>query len=92
MMISIFYFIFFFSLICMVMVRKHYLLTLMSLELIFLALFFMFFFYLNFFMFEFYFGLIFLILGVCEASLGVSVLVYLVRSVGNDYINNFNLC
>nr|YP_009629407.1 NADH dehydrogenase subunit 4L [Saccharosydne procerus]AVV32041.1 NADH dehydrogenase subunit 4L [Saccharosydne procerus] len=82
----------FFSLVTLILVRKHYLMSLISLELIFIILFIMFYFYLNFFMFEYFFGLIYLILGVCEASLGLSMLVYLVRSVGSDYLDILNLC
>nr|QBZ38091.1 NADH dehydrogenase subunit 4L [Bambusiphaga maculata] len=91
-MIYLIFFIFMMNVLSMMMVRKHYLLTLISLELIFLTLFYFIFFYMNNFGFESYFGLVFLILGVCEASLGLSVLVYLVRSVGFDYLNSFSLC
>nr|YP_009987540.1 NADH dehydrogenase subunit 4L [Epeurysa nawaii]QBZ38000.1 NADH dehydrogenase subunit 4L [Epeurysa nawaii]QBZ38013.1 NADH dehydrogenase subunit 4L [Epeurysa nawaii] len=83
---------FFFSLMCMFKVRKHFLLTLINLEFIFLTLFSLIFFYLNFFGFEFYFSLVFLILSVCEASMGLSILVYLVRKTGLDYADSLNLC
>nr|YP_009987501.1 NADH dehydrogenase subunit 4L [Bambusiphaga furca]QBZ37961.1 NADH dehydrogenase subunit 4L [Bambusiphaga furca] len=91
-MTYIFFFTFIFSLLSIFFVRKHYLLTLINLELIFLIMFFFLFFYLNFFNFEGYFSLIFLILGVCEASLGLSLLVYLVRKFNFDYLDSFNLC
>nr|QBZ38078.1 NADH dehydrogenase subunit 4L [Bambusiphaga luodianensis] len=91
-MTYIFFYIFVFSSLSIFFVRSHYLLTLICMELIFLILFFFFFFYMNFFGFEGYFGLIFLILGVCEASLGLTMLVYLVRKVSFDYLDSFNLC
>nr|QBZ38117.1 NADH dehydrogenase subunit 4L [Malaxella flava]QBZ38130.1 NADH dehydrogenase subunit 4L [Malaxella flava] len=91
-MTYLFFMIFFFSFVGLVLVRKHYLLTLIVLEFIFLTLFFLMTFYLNFFGFENYFSLVYLILGVCEASLGLSIMVYLVRSVKFDYLSSFNLC
>nr|YP_009987514.1 NADH dehydrogenase subunit 4L [Bambusiphaga taibaishana]QBZ37974.1 NADH dehydrogenase subunit 4L [Bambusiphaga taibaishana] len=86
------FFMFITGLFCCMMVRKHYLLTLISLEMIFLSLFFFFFFFVNNYLFEMYFILIILIFGVCGASMGLSILVYLVRKVGFDYLNNFSLC
>nr|QWW90536.1 NADH dehydrogenase subunit 4L [Matsumuramata muiri] len=82
----------FFNFIGLVMVRSHYLMVLISLELIFIILFNMFYFYLNFFNFEFYFGLVYLILGVCESCLGLSLLVYMVRSLSLSYVDSFILC
>nr|QBZ38208.1 NADH dehydrogenase subunit 4L [Mahmutkashgaria sulcatus] len=83
---------FFFNLIGLVMVRKHYLMVLISLELIFIILFSLIYLYLNFFNFEYYFGLIYLILGVCESCLGLSLLVYLVRKSNMSYLNSFMMC
>nr|YP_010384946.1 NADH dehydrogenase subunit 4L [Arcotheres purpureus]UPL64943.1 NADH dehydrogenase subunit 4L [Arcotheres purpureus] len=40
---------------------------------------------------EVYFGLFFLSLVVCEGALGLSLLVYIVRSHGNDYFKSFNM-
>nr|YP_010384959.1 NADH dehydrogenase subunit 4L [Pinnotheres excussus]UPL64956.1 NADH dehydrogenase subunit 4L [Pinnotheres excussus] len=40
---------------------------------------------------EIYFGLFFLTLVVCEGALGLSLLVYIVRSHGNDYFKSFNM-
>nr|BDL61488.1 NADH dehydrogenase subunit 4l [Arcotheres sp. GK-2022] len=40
---------------------------------------------------EVYFGLFFLGLVVCEGALGLSLLVYIVRSHGNDYFKSFNV-
>nr|YP_010980737.1 NADH dehydrogenase subunit 4L [Koreoleptoxis friniana]WOC29677.1 NADH dehydrogenase subunit 4L [Koreoleptoxis friniana]WOC88157.1 NADH dehydrogenase subunit 4L [Koreoleptoxis friniana] len=35
-------------------------------------------------------ALIFITLGVCEASLGLSVLVSMIRARGNDYVSSFS--
>nr|UPX88547.1 NADH dehydrogenase subunit 4L [Nicrophorus vespilloides] len=71
--------------------RKHFLLMLLSLEFIVLSLYFMIFLYLNFYSYELYFSMIFLIMSVCEGALGLSILVSLIRSHGNDYVQSFNL-
>nr|YP_026126.1 NADH dehydrogenase subunit 4L [Philaenus spumarius]AAT39440.1 NADH dehydrogenase subunit 4L [Philaenus spumarius] len=71
-------------------IRKHILLCLLSLEFIVLSLFLMLYFYLVNFNYELYFSMIYLSFSVCEGVLGLSVLVAMVRSHGNDYLNSFN--
>nr|UFR82860.1 NADH dehydrogenase subunit 4L [Goliathus goliatus]UFR82899.1 NADH dehydrogenase subunit 4L [Mecynorhina torquata ugandensis] len=71
--------------------RKHLLLMLLSLEYIILSLYFNLYIYLMYFSFEFYFGMIFLTMSVCEGALGLSILVSLVRTHGNDYFQTFNV-
>ncbi|YP_009270981.1 NADH dehydrogenase subunit 4L (mitochondrion) [Agrilus planipennis] len=71
--------------------RKHLLLTLLSLEFIVLSLYFMLSFSLMFFNYEFFFLMIFLTFSVCEGALGLSILVSLVRTHGNDYFQSFNI-
>nr|YP_010397353.1 NADH dehydrogenase subunit 4L [Glycyphana fulvistemma]UQJ77460.1 NADH dehydrogenase subunit 4L [Glycyphana fulvistemma] len=71
--------------------RKHLLLMLLSLEFIILSLYFNLYIYLMYFGFEFYFGMIFLTMSVCEGALGLSILVSLVRTHGNDYFQTFNV-
>lgn len=71
--------------------RKHFLLILLRLEFIVLSLYFIIFLYLNFYSYELYFRIIFLIIRVCEGALGLSILVSLIRSHGNDYVQSFNL-
>lgn len=69
--------------------RKHLLNTLLSLEFIILGIFFLIsscFLGLNI---EVYFILFFLALAVCEGSLGLSLLVSIVRTHGNDYFRRF---
>nr|AOY39353.1 NADH dehydrogenase subunit 4L [Nosodendron sp. BMNH 840466] len=67
------------------MKRKHLLLMLMSLEFIILSLYMLIFIYLNLYDFEVYFSMLFLTMSVCESALGLSILVSLIRTHGNDY-------
>lgn len=71
--------------------RKHLLLMLLSLEFIILSLYFNIYLFLINFNFEFYFGIIFLTIRVCEGAIGLSVLVSLIRTHGNDYFQTFNI-
>nr|ALO76277.1 NADH deshydrogenase subunit 4L [Leucocelis sp. LEU01] len=71
--------------------RKHLLLMLLSLEFIILSLYFNLYIYLMYFGYEFYFGMIFLTMSVCEGALGLSILVSLIRTHGNDYFQTFNI-
>nr|QNP09632.1 NADH dehydrogenase subunit 4L [Ochthebius sp. IBE<ESP> AN104] len=71
--------------------RKHLLLILLSLEFIILSLYFNMFLYLSFYLNELYFTMIFLSMSVCEGALGLSLLVSLIRSHGNDYFQSFNI-
>lgn len=65
--------------------RKHLLLILLSLEFIVLSLYIRIFFYLSLYDFEYFFRLIFLTFSVCEGVLGLSLMVLLIRTHGNDY-------
>nr|ART65593.1 NADH dehydrogenase subunit 4L [Lamprigera yunnana] len=87
-MFMFFYFIglFMFSFKC-----KHLLLMLLSLEFIMINLFFGLSVIMSMFFMENYFLMIFFSMGVCEGVLGLSILVSLIRSYGNDYFNSFNL-
>nr|QNP10015.1 NADH dehydrogenase subunit 4L [Aulacochthebius sp. IBE<ESP> RA1155] len=71
--------------------RKHLLLMLLSLEFIILSLYFNLFIMLSYFNNEFYFSMIFISMSVCEGALGLSLLVSIIRSHGNDYFNSFNI-
>nr|QJT42851.1 NADH dehydrogenase subunit 4L [Agrilus mali] len=71
--------------------RKHLLLTLLSLEFIVLSLYFLSSFSLSFFSYEFFFLMIFLTFSVCEGALGLSILVSIIRTHGNDYFQSFNV-
>jgi len=68
--------------------RKHLLIVLLSLEMIVLVIFLMLFLRLKEFYNEVSFSLLFLTFCVCEGSLGLSILVSIVRSHGNDYLGS----
>nr|ARI43897.1 NADH dehydrogenase subunit 4L [Harmonia axyridis]ARI43906.1 NADH dehydrogenase subunit 4L [Harmonia axyridis] len=82
---------FIFSILNFFINRKHLLMTLLSLELVILTLFMMMYFYLSYFSYEFYFVVVFLTMSVCESVLGLSLLVSMIRSYGNDYFNSLNI-
>nr|YP_009995307.1 NADH dehydrogenase subunit 4L [Ochthebius minoicus]QNP09710.1 NADH dehydrogenase subunit 4L [Ochthebius minoicus] len=84
-------FMYFSGLLTFCMKRKHLLLMLLSLEFIILSLYMMIFIYLSYFINEYYFSMIFISMSVCEGALGLSLLVSLIRSHGNDYFQSFNI-
>nr|AXS66217.1 NADH dehydrogenase subunit 4L [Cerambycidae sp. 1 KM-2017] len=69
--------------------RKHLLLMLLSLEFVVLALFLNIFLYLSL-LNDYFFSMIFLTMSVCEGSLGLSILVMMIRSCGNDFVLTFS--
>nr|YP_010946579.1 NADH dehydrogenase subunit 4L [Margattea concava]WGO57297.1 NADH dehydrogenase subunit 4L [Margattea concava] len=71
--------------------RKHLLLTLMSLEFIVLVLYFMIYLYLMEMDYELFFSMVFLTFSVCEGALGLSILVSMIRSYGNDYFSTYSV-
>nr|YP_010411452.1 NADH dehydrogenase subunit 4L [Meliboeus sinae]URN73098.1 NADH dehydrogenase subunit 4L [Meliboeus sinae] len=71
--------------------RKHLLLALLSLEYLVLTLYFFIMISSYYFGYEFFFSMIFLTLTVCEGALGLSVLVSLIRTHGNDYFKSFSV-
>nr|YP_010946358.1 NADH dehydrogenase subunit 4L [Balta vilis]WGO57076.1 NADH dehydrogenase subunit 4L [Balta vilis] len=71
--------------------RKHLLITLLSLEFIVLVIYIVMHYYLCFFYYELYFVVVFLTFSVCEGALGLSILVSMIRSFGNDYFSNYNM-
>nr|YP_010447343.1 NADH dehydrogenase subunit 4L [Piophila casei]UTN43263.1 NADH dehydrogenase subunit 4L [Piophila casei] len=71
--------------------RKHLLSMLLSLEYIVLSLFYLLFLYLNLFNYEGFFSMMFLTFSVCEGALGLSILVSMIRTHGNDYFQSFNV-
>jgi NADH-ubiquinone oxidoreductase chain 4L len=79
------------GLFCFVSNRKHLLSILLSLEYIVLILFFILFIYLNILNYENYFSIIFLTFRVCEGALGLSILVSIIRTHGNDYFQSFRI-
>nr|UFZ13238.1 NADH dehydrogenase subunit 4L [Orohermes crepusculus] len=70
--------------------RKHLLLMLLSLEFMVISLFMGLMIFLNMYSYELYFSMIFLTFSVCEGALGLSILVSMIRTHGNDFFNSFN--
>nr|YP_011032075.1 NADH dehydrogenase subunit 4L [Carinata recurvata]WRH31305.1 NADH dehydrogenase subunit 4L [Carinata recurvata] len=83
--------IFFFSVISMIFIRKHILLVLISLEFIVLLILLISVIFCLKSEFSFYVYLLFMTLFVCEAVLGLSLLVNMIRCHGNDYLNSMFL-
>nr|YP_009918089.1 NADH dehydrogenase subunit 4L [Serratella sp. Yunnan-2018]QLP88991.1 NADH dehydrogenase subunit 4L [Serratella sp. Yunnan-2018] len=71
--------------------RKHLLMTLLSLEFISLSLYLLLYLYLLSKSSEFFFLMVFLTFIVCEGALGLSILVSMIRTHGNDYFQTFNV-
>lgn len=71
--------------------RKHLLNTLLRLEFVILRVFWAIVLYIIRVGIEIYFVLFFLTLGVCEGALGLSLLISIVCSHGNDYFGRFNV-
>nr|YP_010144780.1 NADH dehydrogenase subunit 4L [Sclomina erinacea]QQL93412.1 NADH dehydrogenase subunit 4L [Sclomina erinacea]WGT86854.1 NADH dehydrogenase subunit 4L [Sclomina erinacea]WGT86867.1 NADH dehydrogenase subunit 4L [Sclomina erinacea]WGT86880.1 NADH dehydrogenase subunit 4L [Sclomina erinacea]WGT86893.1 NADH dehydrogenase subunit 4L [Sclomina erinacea] len=71
--------------------RKHLLLTLLSLEFLALSLYFYLFIYLCCYGMSYYFILVFLTFIVCEGALGLGILVCLIRSQGSDNISSLSI-
>nr|YP_010350266.1 NADH dehydrogenase subunit 4L [Endoxyla cinereus]UOK09646.1 NADH dehydrogenase subunit 4L [Endoxyla cinereus] len=70
---------------------KHLLIVLMSLEFIVLSIFFLLLIFLLKIEYDMYMLMVFLVFSVCEGALGLSILVSMIRTYGNDYFQSFNL-
>nr|QWC54448.1 NADH dehydrogenase subunit 4L [Macdunnoughia hybrida] len=71
--------------------HKHLLIVLLSLEFMVLSIFFFFLTYLSMIDYDMYMLMVFLVFSVCEGALGLSILVSMIRTHGNDYFQSFNL-
>nr|WEV93838.1 NADH dehydrogenase subunit 4L [Patania balteata] len=71
--------------------HKHLLIVLLSLEFIVLSIFFFLILLFNYIEYDMYMLMIFLVFSVCEGALGLSILVSMIRTHGNDYFQSFNL-
>lgn len=71
--------------------RKHLLLILLRLEFLVLSVYLNLFIYLRYLFNDFFFSIVFLTFTVCEGALGLSILVSLIRTHGNDYFQSFNI-
>nr|YP_011036728.1 NADH dehydrogenase subunit 4L [Xestocephalus limpidissimus]WRK21332.1 NADH dehydrogenase subunit 4L [Xestocephalus limpidissimus] len=76
------------SLLSLLLVRKHILLILISMEFIVLSLLFFVYSFCLMMKCSFYLYLFFMCFYVCEGVLGLSVLVIMIRCHGNDYLNS----
>lgn len=83
--------IYFFGNIIFVSKHKHLLIVLLRLEFIVLRIFFIILIYLRFLESDIYILIVFLVFSVCEGALGLSILVSIIRTHGNDYFQSFNL-
>nr|BAN70249.1 NADH dehydrogenase subunit 4L [Chrysomallon squamiferum] len=79
-----------FSMLALALQRKHLLSCLLSLEALTLSWFVFLFGESCMQNFESFSVLVFITLAACEASLGLAILVSLIRTHGNDYVFNFN--
>nr|YP_010134481.1 NADH dehydrogenase subunit 4L [Pseudonoorda nigropunctalis]QWM93971.1 NADH dehydrogenase subunit 4L [Pseudonoorda nigropunctalis] len=71
--------------------HKHLLIVLLSLEFIVMSIFFFLLIYFSFIENEMFMLMVFLVFSVCEGALGLSILVSMIRTHGNDYFQSFNL-
>nr|WEV93810.1 NADH dehydrogenase subunit 4L [Herpetogramma luctuosalis] len=71
--------------------HKHLLIVLLSLEFIVLSIFFFMVLMLSYIEYDMYMLMVFLVFSVCEGALGLSILVSMIRTHGNDYFQSFNL-
>nr|YP_010048898.1 NADH dehydrogenase subunit 4L [Paralipsa gularis]QPK77271.1 NADH dehydrogenase subunit 4L [Paralipsa gularis] len=71
--------------------RKHLLIVLLSLEFMVLSIFFFLSIYFLMFDENMYMLMVFLVFSVCEGALGLSILVAMIRTHGNDYFQSFSL-
>uniref|UniRef100_UPI0030011A78 NADH dehydrogenase subunit 4L n=1 Tax=Gonypeta brunneri TaxID=2909294 RepID=UPI0030011A78 len=90
-MMMMFIFMFFCGLWIFCSKRKHLLVTLLSLEFIVLILFILLYYYVMLMSGELYITMFFMSFAVCEGALGLSILVSMIRTHGNDYFNSFGL-
>nr|AID21712.1 NADH dehydrogenase subunit 4L [Hellula undalis] len=71
--------------------HKHLLIVLLSLEFIVLSIFFFLVLMFSNIEYDMYMLMVFLVFSVCEGALGLSILVSMIRTHGNDYFQSFNL-
>nr|YP_010925334.1 NADH dehydrogenase subunit 4L [Hylurgus ligniperda]WGL40353.1 NADH dehydrogenase subunit 4L [Hylurgus ligniperda]WKD83327.1 NADH dehydrogenase subunit 4L [Hylurgus ligniperda] len=69
---------------------KHFLLMLISLEAMVVSLYVLLFFYCSQFNYEYFISMFFLTFSICESSLGLSLLVLLIRTYGLDMVMVYN--
>nr|QXJ42136.1 NADH dehydrogenase subunit 4L [Sepiolinae sp. GS-2021] len=70
---------------------KHILNMMLSFEIMMLGVIFLFLLSLGFYSNDYSLMMVIVVFGVCEASLGLSLLVSMVRVHGNDYVKSLNM-
>nr|YP_010583789.1 NADH dehydrogenase subunit 4L [Octopus salutii]UXN83985.1 NADH dehydrogenase subunit 4L [Octopus salutii] len=70
---------------------KHILNILLGFEVLTLSVLFMFFFSLSMISLNLYLVIVLIVFSVCEATLGLSLLVSFIRLHGNDYVNSLSV-
>ena len=78
------------ALIALSLQYKHLLRVLLSLEAATMSVFIILFSFSNNISFNGEISLILITLGACEARLGLSILVFIIRAQGNDYVSRFS--
>nr|QOL00773.1 NADH dehydrogenase subunit 4L [Xya japonica] len=71
--------------------RKHLMIILLSLEFMVLSLFILIINWMMLIQEEVYFLIMFFVFSVCEGSLGLTILVSMIRSHGNDYFSSWGM-
>nr|YP_010852791.1 NADH dehydrogenase subunit 4L [Gonepteryx amintha]WGL40171.1 NADH dehydrogenase subunit 4L [Gonepteryx amintha]WHS18937.1 NADH dehydrogenase subunit 4L [Gonepteryx amintha] len=71
--------------------HKHLLIVLLSLEFIVLSMYLLMMIYFTMMNYNMYMLMVFLVFSVCEGALGLSILVSMIRTYGNDYFQSYNL-
>nr|YP_006883040.1 NADH dehydrogenase subunit 4L [Acleris fimbriana]ADU58123.1 NADH dehydrogenase subunit 4L [Acleris fimbriana]UDU84874.1 NADH dehydrogenase subunit 4L [Acleris fimbriana] len=84
-------FMFFIGNLIFVSKHKHLLINLLSLEFMVLSIFLFMLMILSYMNINMYMLMVFLVFAVCEGALGLSILVSMIRTHGNDYFQSFNL-
>nr|WGO58194.1 NADH dehydrogenase subunit 4L [Allacta xizangensis] len=71
--------------------RSHLLIVLLSLEFMVLIMYLILYNFVYFYNYELFLVILFLTFSVCEGALGLSILVSMIRSCGNDYLSSYNM-
>lgn len=71
--------------------HKHLLIVLLRLEFIVLRIFFLLVIFFSYIEYDMYILMVFLVFSVCEGALGLSILVSIIRTHGNDYFQRFSI-
>nr|YP_011002161.1 NADH dehydrogenase subunit 4L [Profenusa thomsoni]WPN89813.1 NADH dehydrogenase subunit 4L [Profenusa thomsoni] len=90
-LVNLIYILFFLSFLSLCLNRSHLMMILLSLEFIVLVIYLQLINYLNLFEMELFFSMFFLVFSVCEGVLGLSILISMVRTHGNDFFQPLSI-